>query len=57
MKDHEKGFTSNPSFRLINQSKSNIGKISKKILDKIKKEPFKRSQSQPMEKYSDSLIA
>ena len=35
VKDHEKGFPNNPSFRLINPSKSDIGRISKKILDKI----------------------
>ena len=35
VKDHKKGFPNNPSFRLINPSKSDIGRISKKILDKI----------------------
>ena len=35
VKDHKTVFPNNPSFRLINPSKSNIGKISKKILDKI----------------------
>ena len=34
-KDHKKGFPNNSSFRLINPSKSDIGRISKKILDKI----------------------
>ena len=32
MKDHKKGFLNNPLFRLINPSKSDIGRISKKIL-------------------------
>ena len=35
VKDDKKGFPNNPSFRLINLSKSDIGRISKKILDKI----------------------
>ena len=35
VKYHKTVFPNNPSFRLINPSKSNIGKISKKILDKI----------------------
>ena len=35
IKDHKKGFPNNSSFRLINPSKSDIGRISKKILDKI----------------------
>ena len=34
IKDHKKGFPNNPSFRLINPSKSDIGRINK-ILDKI----------------------
>ena len=35
IKDHKKNFQTNPTFRLINPSKTNIGKISKKILDEI----------------------
>ena len=35
IKDHKKGFPSYPSFRFINPSKSDIGRITKKILDKI----------------------
>ena len=35
IEDHKKDFPNNPSFRLINPSKSDIGRISKKILDKI----------------------
>ena len=37
VKDHKEGFPNSPSFRLINPSKSHIGKISKHILDKINK--------------------
>ena len=35
MKDHKEHFTNKISCRLINPSKSDIGKISKTILDKI----------------------
>ena len=35
VKDHKKRFPNNPSFGLINPSKSDIGRISKKVLDKI----------------------
>ena len=37
VKDHKEGFPPNLSFRLINPSKSDIGKISKNLLDKINK--------------------
>ena len=35
IKDHKPNFTTNPTYRLINPSKSEIGKISKHILDNI----------------------
>ena len=35
MKDHKPNFKNNPSCRLINPTKSEIGKISKQILEKI----------------------
>ena len=37
VKDHKEGFPHTLLFRLINPSKSDIGKISKSILDKINK--------------------
>ena len=37
IKDHKEGFPHTLSFRLINPSKSDVGKISKSILDKINK--------------------
>ena len=37
VKDHKEGFPHKLSFRLINPSKSDIGKISKKLLDKTNK--------------------
>ena len=35
LKDHKENFESNPKCRLINPAKSDSGKISKLILDKI----------------------
>ena len=35
LKDHKQNFESNPKCRLINPAKSDLGKISKLILDKI----------------------
>ena len=37
VKDHEEGFFHKLSFRLINPSNSDIGKVSKNLLDKINK--------------------
>ena len=37
VKDHKEGFPHTLSFRLIDPSKSDIGKISKSILDKTNK--------------------
>ena len=37
MKDHKPNFANNPTCRLINPTKSEIGKISKQILDRINK--------------------
>ena len=37
LKDHKPNFANNPTWRLINPTKSEIGKISKKILDRINK--------------------
>ena len=36
--DHNENFQSSPTFRLINPTNTNIGKISKTILDKISKQ-------------------
>ena len=35
LKDHKPNFQSNPKCRLINPSKSNLGKVSKQLLDNI----------------------
>ena len=37
-KDHNENFQSSPTFRLINPTNTNIGKINKTILDKISKQ-------------------
>ena len=37
LKDHKPNFANNPTYRLINPAKSEIGKISKQILDRINK--------------------
>ena len=37
LKDHEENFQNNQTVRLINSGKSELGKISKVILDKINK--------------------
>ena len=38
VKDHKESFPHNPSFRLINPSKPDSGKVSKTILDRMNKE-------------------
>ena len=38
VKDHKDDFPANPKFRLINPSKTDVGKVSKVILDRINKE-------------------
>ena len=43
IKDHKEGFPYTLSFRLINPSKSDIGKISKSLLDTINKNIIKQS--------------
>ena len=44
LKDHKPDFTSNPSCRLINPSKSEIGIISNRILDNINNEVIKATK-------------
>ena len=38
LKDHKDNFPNNPSCRLINPTKSELGRVSKHILDRINKE-------------------
>ena len=57
IKDHKKGLPNNPSFRLINPSKSDVGKISKKILDKINQRVIQETKlTNGKYKYSHSLV-
>ena len=42
VKDHKESFHSNPEYRLINPTKSEIGKISKQITERINKELRKK---------------
>ena len=44
IKDHKANFKTNPSYRLINPAKSDIGKISKRILDYLNMN-FKKNNS------------
>ena len=41
LKDHKPNFQNNPTCRLINPRKSEIGKISKQILDRINRKVIK----------------
>ena len=43
LKDHKENFESHPKCRLINPSKSEIGKIAKQILDVINKDIRQKS--------------
>ena len=43
IKDHKEGFPSTLSFRLINPSKADIGKISKSLLNAINENIFKQN--------------
>ena len=43
IKDHKEGFPHRLSFRLINPSKSEIGKISKSLLDTINENILKQT--------------
>ena len=43
IKDHKEGFPHTLSFRLINPSKSDIGKISKSLLDTINENILKQT--------------
>ncbi|XP_068734694.1 leucine-rich repeats and immunoglobulin-like domains protein 1 [Montipora capricornis] len=51
LKDHKPNFANKPTCRLINPTKSEIGKVSKKILDRINSTIAKKTQLQTMEKH------
>ena len=50
LKDHKPNFANKPTCRLINPTKSEIGKISKVTLDRIRQQNRESIQIQPMEK-------
>ena len=56
LKDHKENFDSSPSTRLINPTKPEIGKISKKILDRVILE-IRRKTNFNQWKNSDSVIS
>ena len=52
LKDHKPNFSDHPTCRLINPSKSEIGVISKLILDDINAFILLQHQNKPVEKHS-----
>ena len=42
VKDHKENFNVNPTFRLINPSKTDVGRVSKQLLDNINKKSFSK---------------
>ena len=51
IKGHKEGFPDKISCRLINPSKTDIGKISKQILDRVNNTILEKKQSKPVEKH------
>ena len=50
IKDHKEGLPNKISCRLINPSKTDIGKMSKQILDSVNNN-IRKKQSKPVEKH------
>ena len=55
LKDHKENFNINPTIRLINPCKSEVGKISKQILEKINKSVRKGSKLNQWRSTDDSV--
>ena len=55
VKDNKEGFPNSPSFRLSNPSKSEIGKISRHILDKINKSLLSNTKANQWKNTSDTI--
>ena len=53
LKDHKENFQNNPTIRLINPAKNELGKMSKVILDAINKNVQENLQLKSVEKYKD----
>ena len=56
LKDHKENFDSSPSTRMINPAKVDVGKISKKILDRVIPE-IRRKTNFNQWQNSDSVIS
>ena len=57
LKDHKPDFINNPTCRLINPSKSEIGVISKNILDRINKDVIQATKVLAPGMFSVTFIA
>ncbi len=55
LKDHKDNFPNNPTCRLINPTKSEIGKVSKCILDRINKDIINKSGVKQWKSTKDTL--
>ena len=55
LKDHKPNFTNNPTARLINPSKPELGRISREILQRINSTILKKSSLMQWKKTSDVL--
>ena len=51
LKDHKENFRSSHPCLLINPSKSELGKVSKVILEKVNTNPLDALKVRPMERY------
>ena len=51
LKENKPDFRKNPSCRLFNPAKNELGKVSKLIIEKIKKKTDFRTSFQPIEEY------
>ena len=52
VKDHKEGFPGRIKFRLINPAKTDVGVVSKHILQRITTEVKAKIKVKPMDKYS-----
>ena len=55
VKDHKERFPNSPSLRLINPSKSEIGKLSKHIFKKINKLQLSKTKVNQWKNTSDAI--
>ena len=55
LKDHKENFNNNPQCRLINPAKSNLGKVSKMILDRVNSNIRKQAHSNQWRNTNDTI--